>query len=229
LVTHSIETSGLILLFALVAIESAGIPLPGETALITAAVLAGGGHFNIAEVIAVAAAGAIVGDNIGYWIARKGGRGVIARIPLARDALPRLLPRGEAFFARHGPKTVVIARFFAGLRVTIAWLAGLSRMEWPKFFLYNAVGGILWATTIGLAAYYFGQKAVEAVTKYGLYAAIVIVVVAVLAFFGYRWLHRRRDRRDDAGDRKSLVESMPQNEVGDRSDVSVDEPSVADK
>ena len=227
--THSLETSGLILLFALVAIESAGIPLPGETALIAAAVLAGSGHFNIAEVIAVAAAGAIVGDNVGYWIARKGGRGAIARIPLARDALPRLLPRGEAFFARHGPKTVVIARFFAGLRVTIAWLAGLSRMDWPKFFLYNAVGGILWATTIGLAAYYFGQKAVEAVTKYGLYAAAVIVVIALLAFFGYRWLHRRRDRHDSAAQVKSVVESTPTNEIGERSGASLDDPTVADK
>jgi membrane protein DedA with SNARE-associated domain len=228
-VTHSLETYGLILLFALVAIEGCGIPLPGETALITSAVLAGTGHFNIAEVIAVAAAGAIVGDNTGYWIARKGGRALIVRLPLARRALPRLLPRSEAFFARHGPKTVVIARFIAGLRETAAWLAGLSRMYWPKFFLFNAIGGILWATTIGLAAYYFGQKAVEAVTKYGLYAAAVIVVVAVLAFFGYRWLHRRRDRHDSAAQVKSVVESTPANEIGERSGASLDDPTVADK
>jgi membrane protein DedA with SNARE-associated domain len=228
-VTHELETYGLILLFALVAIEGCGIPLPGETALIAAAVLAGSGHFNIVEVIAVAAAGAIVGDNTGYWIARKGGRALIVRIPLARNALPRLLPKGEAFFARHGPKTVVIARFIAGLRETAAWLAGLSRMYWPKFFVYNAIGGILWATTVGLAAYYFGQKAVEAVTKYGLYAAIVIVAIAVLGFLGYRWLHRRRDRRDGAANGKSGVESTTANEDGERSGASVDEPTAADK
>lgn len=227
--THSLETYGLILLFALVAIEGCGIPLPGETALITSAVLAGSGHFNIAEVIAVAAAGAIVGDNTGYWIARKGGRALIVRLPLARSALPRLLPKGEAFFARHGPKTVVIARFIAGLRETAAWLAGLSRMYWPKFFVFNAVGGILWATTIGLAAYYFGQKAVEAVTKYGLYAAIVIVAIAVLAFFGYRWLHRRGAHRDGAANLKSDAESTSANEVDEGSGASVDEPTVADK
>ena len=128
--THDLETYGLILLFALVAVESCGIPLPGETALIAAAVLASSGRWNIVEVIAIAAVAAFIGDNVGYWIARKGGRPVIAKIPIARDSLPKLLPKGEVFFEKHGPKTVVIGRFFAGLRVTVAWLAGLSHMEW---------------------------------------------------------------------------------------------------
>ena len=93
--THQLESYGLILLFFFVAIEGCGIPLPGETALIAAAVLAGSGHFNIVTVIAVAAAGAIVGDNTGYWIARLGGRALLERIPIVRDALPRVLPKGE--------------------------------------------------------------------------------------------------------------------------------------
>ena len=189
--THELETYGLILLFALVAVEGCGIPLPGETALITAAVLASGGHFNIVEVIAVAAVAAIIGDNTGYWIARLGGRPAIAKIPLARDTLPKLLPRGEAFFEKHGSKTVVIARFVAGLRIVAAWLAGLSHMRYRKFFPFNAAGGILWATTFGLAAYYFGEKAVQAVEKYGLYAVLVIVVLGVIGFFSYRLLHKR--------------------------------------
>jgi membrane protein DedA with SNARE-associated domain len=208
-VTHELTTYGLILLFGFVAIEGCGIPLPGETALISAAVLAGSGRFNIAEVIAVAAAGAIVGDNTGYWLARLGGLAFVDKIPLARNALPKLLPRGEAYFAKHGPKTVLFARFLAGLRETAAWLAGLSRMRWPVFALFNAAGGILWATTIGLAAYYFGSKVVQAVTKYGLYAVLTILALGVLGFLGYRLLHRRVDRSGDAIDRKSDGESEP--------------------
>jgi membrane-associated protein len=207
--THDLQTYGLILLFALVAVESCGIPLPGETALIAAAVLASSGRWNIVEVIAVAAVAAFVGDNAGYWIARTGGRPVIAKIPIARDALPRLLPRGEVFFEKHGPKTVVIGRFFAGLRVTVAWLAGLSHMEWKLFALYNALGGILWAAAIGLGAYYFGQAAIDAITQYGLYAAIVIAVLIVAAFFGHRIWSRRRERREAAIEPISDLESNP--------------------
>jgi membrane protein DedA with SNARE-associated domain len=195
-VTHELETYGLILLFLLVAAESTGIPLPGETALITAGVLASSGRFNIVEVIAVAAAGAIVGDSTGYWIARTGGRKALARIPIARDALPKLLPRGERFFDRHGPKTVLIGRFVAGLRVTVAWLAGISHMPWGQFVLYNAIGGILWATTIGLVAYYFGNAVINAVETYGLIAVGVIAVLAILGFFGHRWLRRRMEKRE---------------------------------
>jgi membrane protein DedA with SNARE-associated domain len=208
-VTHELETYGLILLFLLVGLESCGIPLPGETALIAAAVLAGSGRWNIVEVIGIAALAAFIGDNAGYWIARIGGRPVIAKIPLARDALPKLLPRGERFFERHGAKTVVIGRFFAGLRVTVAWLAGLSHMKWGTFAFYNAAGGILWATAIGLAAYYFGRAAVDAVTKYGFYALIVVVALAVLAFLGYRMWQRRREKAEGFGQSISEVESEP--------------------
>ena len=207
-VTHQLETYGLILLFALVAVESSGIPVPGETALITAGVLAAGGRFNIVEVIVVAAIAAIVGDSTGYWIARTGGRKALGKIPLARDALPKLLPRGERFFERHGPKTVVIGRFVAGLRITVAWLAGISHMPWGRFVLYNAIGGILWATSIGLVAYYFGNAAIDAVEKYGLIAVGVIVVLAVLAFFGHRWFRRRMEKREEAVP-NSQLESKP--------------------
>ena len=207
-VTHELETYGLILLFALVAVESSGIPVPGETALITAGVLAAGGRFNIVEVIAVAAAAAIVGDSTGYWIARTGGRRAIDKLPIVRDTLPKLLPRGERFFERHGPKTVVIGRFVAGLRVTVAWLAGISHMPWGRFVFYNAIGGILWATTVGLVAYYFGNAAIDAVEKYGLIAVGVIIVLAILGFFGHRWFRARMEKREPAPTNSSL-ESDP--------------------
>jgi membrane protein DedA with SNARE-associated domain len=202
-VTHELQSYGLILLFALVAIEGCGIPLPGETALATAAVLAGGGHFNIEEVIAVGALGAIVGDNIGYWIARLGGRALLARIPGIRDVAARFLPKGEEFFDQHGPKAIVIARFIAGLRITAAWLAGLSHMPWRRFFTFNALGGILWSTTIGLVAFEFGRAAVSAVSHYGLYAAVVLVVVGVSVFVVHRRWRSRRDRLEHAGSEKS--------------------------
>lgn len=218
--THELESYGLLLLFVLVMLEGCGIPLPGETALITAAVLAGSGRFNIVEVIVVASAAAIVGDTIGYWIARLGGRRLIDRIPFAGDVAQKLLPRGEAFFERHGPKTVLIARFVAGLRVVIAWLAGLSKMPWLRFLAYNAAGGILWATSYGLAAYYFGQTAVDAVEKYGFIAVIVVVGVGVLLYLGHRILVRRMEKSTETIVKKSGEETQSLDQVEKEKDES---------
>jgi membrane protein DedA with SNARE-associated domain len=193
--THDLETYGLVLLFALVAIEGMGIPVPGETALITASVLAADGHFDIVEVIALAAAGAICGDNTGYWIARLGGRGLLERLPLVSHHVARFLPSSERFFDRHGPKAVFVARFFVGLRVTAAWLAGISHMRWLRFALFNAMGGILWATAVGLIAYELGRAVVTAIERDGLYAALVLIGLAVVAFLGLRLWRRRRAAR----------------------------------
>jgi membrane protein DedA with SNARE-associated domain len=212
--THELESYGLILLFVFVMLEGCGIPLPGETALISAAVLAGSGRFNIVEVIVVASAAAIVGDTIGYWIARLGGRRAIDKIPYAGKAAATFLPKGEAFFQRHGPKTVLIARFVAGLRSAIGWLAGLSRMPWLRFFMYNAAGGILWATTYGLAAYYFGQAAVDAVEKYGFFAVIAIAAVAVFGYLGHRIFRRRMAARGGRIVKKSGEETQSPDRVG---------------
>ena len=107
---------GLLILFLLIAVESAGVPLPGETALIAAGVLAAQGHFAIEWVIVVAAAAAIIGDNVGYWLGRKGGRALLERTPYVRTYFERALPPAERFFDRHGPKTVFIARWVALLR-----------------------------------------------------------------------------------------------------------------
>jgi membrane protein DedA with SNARE-associated domain len=192
-VTHLLLTYGLFLLFVLVAMESAGIPLPGETALVTAAVYSTSHnhHFSIVAVIVVAAAAAIVGDNIGYWIGRLGGRRLLERYgPLERHAR-RVLPPAERFFDRHGAKTVFLGRFVAVLRVTVAWIAGVTRMPWWKFLLWNAAGGIAWATSIGLVAYYAGKAAADAINRYGLYAvAVVAVLVAVAGGGVYLWRRR---------------------------------------
>ena len=189
--TNQLIHHGLILLFGLVAMESAGVPLPGETALIAAAILADRGEYSIVAVIAIAAAAAIIGDNIGYVIGRTGGRKLLQRWkPLERWS-DRILPPSERFFLRHGAKTVFLARFFSILRVTAAWLAGVGRMAWWRFFLWNALGGICWAILVGTLAYYGGHAAADAVNRYGLIGGIVIVAVLVVGFLGFHVWKRR--------------------------------------
>jgi membrane protein DedA with SNARE-associated domain len=186
-----VQDYGLVLLFVLVAMESAGVPLPGETALITAGVLAARGDMDIVEVIVVAAAAAIIGDNFGYWIGRLGGRRLLERWePLERHA-SRVLPWSERFFKRHGAKTVFFGRFFAVLRVTAAWLAGISRMHWWQFFFWNAAGGICWAVLVGLVSYFLGRAAAEAINRYGLIAGVAIVALLVLGALVFRFIRRR--------------------------------------
>ncbi len=191
--TQLILDHGLVLLFAFVAVESAGVPIPGETALITAALFARPEHhhWSLLSVIVVAAVAAIVGDNIGYLLGRYGGRSLINRWGFIRRYAEKALPPSERFFAKHGPKTVFFGRFIAVLRVTAAWLAGLSHMQWWRFFAWNAAGGIIWATGVSLLAYWAGQAVAEAVGKYGLYAVIVLLVLGGLAFFAVRAWRKR--------------------------------------
>ena len=178
---------GLLALFLIVMLESAGVPLPGETALVAAGVFASHGELNIAAVIIVAAAAAIIGDNLGYWIGRTGGRSVLTRWTVTA----RTLPWAEGFFERHGPKTIFIGRFFSILRVTAAWMAGVSRMKWWTFFLWNAAGGICWALLVGLVAYLFGQAAADAIAKYGLIGGASIVGLALAGVVGFNFWRKR--------------------------------------
>jgi membrane protein DedA with SNARE-associated domain len=190
-VTHFIHDYGLWFLFAIVCLESAGLWLPGETALIAAAVYAAKGHLSIAAVITVAALAAIIGDNIGYWIGRKAARPLLFRFERLRRYADRVLPPAERFFRRHGGKAVFLARFFGGLRVTGAWMAGITQMQWWRFLFWNAAGGIVWAISVGLLAYYAGKAAADALARYGVYAAIAggIVVVVVIALL-HVWRRR---------------------------------------
>ena len=188
---HLVENYGLGLLFLLIMLESAGIPLPGETALIGAAVLAERGHFDIVAVVAVAAAAAIVGDNGGYWVGRTWGRKLLTRWKRLERFSEKVLPPAERFFARHGSKAVFFGRFIAVLRITAAWLAGVTRMPWWKFLFWNASGGIIWATLVSLLAYYLGKAVAEAVNHYGLIGGGALVGVLILAL-GLVHFWRRR-------------------------------------
>jgi len=155
---HLIATYGYWAVFALVAAESAGIPLPGETALIIAAAYAGHTHHLSPWIIfAVAMAGAVTGDNIGYWIGHKGG------YRLARKYGPRVrlderkLKIARYLFDTHGPTVVFVGRFIFVLRIYAAFLAGTSRMRWHRFLVANATGAIAWAGAYTLAAYLAGD------------------------------------------------------------------------
>jgi membrane protein DedA with SNARE-associated domain len=189
--THFIEHYGLVFLFAIVCLESAGLWLPGETALIAAAVYAANGHLSIAGVIAVATAAAIVGDNIGYWLGREVGRRVLYRFERLRRFADRIMPPAERFFARHGGKAVFLARFFGGLRVTGAWMAGITRMKWWRFLVWNAAGGVVWAVGVGLVAYYAGKAAADAIARYGVYGGVGVAVLVVLVVVGLHFWRRR--------------------------------------
>lgn len=166
-----------------------GIPLPGETALITASVLAHDGTLRIELVIAVAAAGAIIGDNIGYLIGRGPGRRLLER-PGRRQAQRReALARGEQFFERHGAKAVFLGRWVAVLRIWAAWIAGMTGMPWRTFLFWNALGGIAWAICFGVIGYLAGEAAARVIARVGVAAAIVIGLLALAA-----WIVVRRRR-----------------------------------
>jgi membrane-associated protein len=195
-VDHLVQVAGYPLLFLLVMGESSGVPIPGETALIAGAVLASRGKLSIEAVIVLAAAGAIVGDNIGYLIGRKGGRWLLERPGRFHRQRLEVLRTGEPFFERHGPKAVYFGRFLLGLRVWASWLAGATRMHWRSFVVWNALGGISWATAIGLLAYFLGHSASNAIEAFGIYG----LAAAVLALASFVYLHRRAHRRAAARD-----------------------------
>jgi membrane protein DedA with SNARE-associated domain len=189
--TSLVHHYGLIALFLIVMLESGGVPLPGETALVAAGVFASQGELNIVEVITAAAAAAIIGDNLGYWAGRTGGRKLLERSKFLSRWMDRVLPWAEGFFHRHGAKTIFIGRFFSVLRVTAAWMAGVSRMPWLKFLAWNAAGGICWAVLVGLVAYYLGHAAADAISRYGLIGGVALVVLAALALVGFHFWKKR--------------------------------------
>lgn len=155
--------------------------LPGETALIAAAVLSARGRLDLPVVIAVAAAGAIVGDNVGYLAGRRGVRRLLRR-------RRRLAEQAERFYGRYGPPAVFLARWITGLRVVGAWVAGASAMPWRRFLLWNALGGIAWAASVGVLGYALGRAVGRVLGAVGVGLAIVAVVIG-LAVVGWR---RRR-------------------------------------
>jgi membrane protein DedA with SNARE-associated domain len=176
------EHAGYPTLALLVGLESMGVPLPGETALIAASVLAGAGHLNIVFVIAIAAAAAIIGDNCGYVIGRHGGRALLARPGPFEGARHAALEQGDRLFASHGGKAVFFGRWVSLLRIWAAWLAGATHMPWPRFLFFNAAGGICWAVCFGLLGYFGGRAAAELVGRIGVGAALALAIGVAIGY-----------------------------------------------
>jgi membrane protein DedA with SNARE-associated domain len=176
-------------LFALIAIESGGIPLPGESALAIAGIAAARGHLSIVIVIAVAAGAAIVGDNAGFLAGRRYGKRIWLWGRVWRKRRERWLEEANGFIDEWGTTAVVVGRWVTVARYTVAWLAGINRMSWRRFFLANAAGGISWAVTIGLAAYWLGTVAKTGFEAFGAIGLVLLLV----ALAGHRlWRRRRR-------------------------------------
>jgi membrane protein DedA with SNARE-associated domain len=202
-ILHLISQYGyLIILFGVMA-ESTGVPLPGETILISAGILVQRGNLDLGDVIFFGILGAVVGDQIGYWVGREGGRPFILRWGRYVFITPERLAGAEAFFARHGGKAVFMARFFSGLRVFGALVAGMSRMHWGTFILYNALGGAVWATAAVLVGYFLGSSlgVVERWTGRASILLLALVVLALVLYLSYRWVMRHPEQVKGAFER----------------------------
>src|SRR5215472_5339643 len=155
---HLLHTYGLWALFTVVALESVGVPLPGEAALLAASLYAGSTHqLDIVAVVLVAATGAILGDNVGYLIGRRIGAPLVARWGRYVGLHEARLKVGQYLFLRHGGKIVFFGRFVALLRTFAALLAGANGLPPLRFLFFNAAGGIVWATTFGVGGYLLGE------------------------------------------------------------------------
>ena len=180
---------GYLALFLLVAGESAGLPIPGETSLSTAAVLASRGKLDIELVVLVAATAAVLGDNCGYAVGRLAGRPLLEREGLGMRRRRMLLEQTDRFYAHRGALTVFVGRWLPVLRFTAALFAGVNHMPWRKFFVYNLAGGVCWSVSVGVLAYQLGTRAgntIEAVGAIGL----VVVVLALAGHFVWRRVTR---------------------------------------
>jgi len=192
LIHHLMQSYGLWALFALVTAESMGVPMPGETALVSAALYAGATHgIELLDIIAVAAMAAIIGDNIGYLVGHTIGLRLLAKYGRYVRLDEGRLKIGQYLFLKHGGKIVFFGRFVAFFRVFAAVLAGANRMTWPHFLLMNAAGGVCWAVLFGAGAYFFGERIREVAGP-----ASMLVLVAALACAAVGLLFLRRHEQE---------------------------------
>lgn len=196
LINHLLQSYGYVAVFGFVALESLGIPLPGETTLIAAAIYAGSTHhLNIGVVFMVAAAAAITGDNAGYWVGRTGGQRLADRYSRLVRLDATKLAIGRYLFARHGGKVVFFGRFVTVLRTYAAFFAGLNSMRWSRFTAFNAAGGVAWAAVFAFGAFGLGAAATgvgQTITLVGLAVSGVLTVAGIL--LARRWVRRLEER-----------------------------------
>jgi membrane protein DedA with SNARE-associated domain len=184
---------GYAVVFVGVLLENAGVPVPGETALLGGAAMAQFGRLSLFRVIVIAIAAAVIGDNVGFFVGRFGGRALVARHGSKIGLTAARLREFDGFFERYGPQTVFIARFVTGLRVVGAVLAGGSGLHWRTFLFYNALGALVWSTAVAAAGYslaYSWDTLERWIGRSGLIALVIVVLVG--AYIIIRW---RRDSR----------------------------------
>ncbi len=173
---HLIHTYGYWIVAALVAIECAGVPVPGETALISAAIYAGTSHrISVVPVIAAAAIAATIGSAVGFWLGRAAGYPLALRYGSYIGLTESRLKLGQYMFLRHGGKIVFLSRFIGVLRALAGVLAGINRMDWGRFLLYSTVGGVIWAIGFGSAAYALGRQVHRLEGPFGIAIGVLIV------------------------------------------------------
>ena len=185
LVTYGYSAVGVTLL-----LENAGLPVPGETILLLASFLAySERNLHLPTIILVATIAAVIGDNLGYWIGHHGGRSLLERYQHVLRLRSSTIERGERLFERYGPTTIFFARFIAGMRIVAGPLAGVLRMDWPKFALWNFLGAIVWVSVISGIGYFLGRNwdTLVRVVKHIHLSAIVIAGVVIL----FLWWRRR--------------------------------------
>jgi membrane protein DedA with SNARE-associated domain len=191
-VRHIVVSYGYAAIFLIVMLESAGVPLPGETALVSAAVYAGTRHtLDIGFIIAAAAAGAIVGDNVGFWVGREFGNRALSRWGHLVGLDERKRKLGQYLFARHGGKIVFFGRFVALLRAFAALLAGVNGLPPLRFFAFNAAGGITWAAVFGLGGYFLGEGIRHIAGPIG-WAVLAVALVCAVGLWRYYKRHEER-------------------------------------
>ncbi len=181
-----IQTYGLWVLFGVVMLESMGLPMPGDMALVSAALYSATTHqVSVLAVVCAATVAATIGDNLGYLIGRRVGLPLIVRYGRYIGLNERRLKVGQYLFLRHGGKTVFFGRFVALLRTFAALLAGTNLMWWPHFLLMNALGGVCWAAVFGFGTYLLGEQIKQVAGPAGLllFAGAVILVIAGFVFF----------------------------------------------
>ncbi|PXF30750.1 membrane protein [Pokkaliibacter plantistimulans] len=196
---HLMQSYGLWLLFSVIMLESMGLPLPGETLLVTAALYAATEHgFSIYAVIGVAALAAVVGDNLGYLIGRSVGWPLLHRYGKYVHLTAARLRVGQYLFRQHGGKIVFFGRFVAFLRAFAALLAGANRMHWSHFLLMNGLGGVVWATLFGSGAYLLGDQIHRIAGPVGLVLLVVAIVAIVVGLRFFRHHEKELERRAEA-------------------------------
>ena len=186
------------LLPAIIGLESMGIPSPGETALVLAAVLASQGKLNIWLVILIGIASAIIGDNLGFLLGRHFGRDVLVSKGPFHHRRERVVAMGDRFFNRHGPKAVFIGRWIAWVRFATAWLAGINGMRFRTFFFWNALGAVTWGLTYGLLGYFGGSAIISVLSTIGIAAGVLLILVFAGIFVAVKWRERRAAREFEA-------------------------------